>query len=255
LEKGEDAIKNEGLICSDTGWPLFYVRCGDNLKIEQGFSLFREVFEEVVAEETAKSHLRPTIVHPLTRKSPGTNVGLFYPKIDIVFDSKIDFLEIIFIPKGGGSEIFASFFKMLFAADGLEGVKKFILDSFIASCYSGGPCPPNIIGIGIGGTSDECMKIAKEAAILRPIGDRHPDPEIASLEIELLEKIKGLGYGAMGFLGKTGALDLHIECALVHSGGLPVAYVGQCIVARRNKVRITPAGEIVYSNGGGWIYR
>ena len=255
LEKGENALKTKGLICSDTGWPLFYVRCGDNLRIERGFTLFREVFEEVVADETSKSHLRATIVHPLSRKNPGTNVGLFYPKIDISFDPKIDFLEIVFVPKGGGSEIFGSYFKMLFAADGIEGIKQFVFESFLASSYSGGPCPPNIIGVGIGGTSDECMKIAKEAAILRPIGDRNPDPEVAALEIELLEKIKGLGYGAMGFPGKTGALDLHIECALVHTGGLPVAYVGQCIMARRNGVKIMPDGNIAYSNRGGWIYR
>jgi len=255
VEKSEDAIKKKGLICSDTGWPLFYVRCGDNLKIERGFSLFKEVFEEVIIDETSKSHLRPTIVHPISRKNPGTNVGLFYPKVDIAFDPKIDFLEILFVPKGGGSEIFGSFFKMLFAADGVEGIKRFVLESFVTSCYSGGTCPPNVIGVGVGGTSDECMKIAKDAALLRPIGDRNPDPEIASLEVELLGKIKSLGYGAMGFPGRAGALDLHIECALVHTGGLPVAYVGQCVVARRTGVKITADGEIIYNNRGGWIYR
>ncbi len=255
LEKGEYASENRGLICSDTGWPLFYVRCGDNLKIEGGFSLFKEVFREVIADETAKSHLRPTIVHPLSRKNPGTNVGLFYPKLDLTFDSQIDFLEIMFVPKGGGSELFGCFFKMLVAADGLEGIKQFVIESYMTSCYSGATCPPNIIGVGIGGTGDECMKIAKEAAILRPIGDRNPDPEIASLEIQLLNEIKGLGYGAMGFPGLTGALDLHIECALVHTGGLPVAFNAQCIVGRRNSVKITPDGEITYSNRGGWIYR
>ena len=255
VEKGEYASKNRGLICSDTGWPLFYVRCGDNLKIERGFSLFKEVFQEVIRDETSKSHLRATIVHPISRKNPGTNVGLFYPKVDITFDPKIDFLEILFVPKGGGSEIFGSYFKMLFAADGVEGVKQFVLESYMASCYSGATCPPNIIGVGVGGTGDECMKIAKEAAVLRPIGDRNPDPEIASLEVELLEKIRGLGYGAMGFPGLTGALDLHMECALVHTGGLPVAFNAQCIIGRRNGVKITPDGEIIYSNGGGWIYR
>jgi len=126
-EKGEYAAKNRGFICSDTGWPLFYVRCGDNLRIERGFSMFKEVFEEVIRDETSRCHLRPTIVHPISRRNPGTNVGLFYPKVDITFDSRIDFLEILFVPKGGGSEIFGSHFKMLFAADGVEGIKQFVL--------------------------------------------------------------------------------------------------------------------------------
>jgi len=255
FEKGEYASKNRGFICSDTGWPLFYVRCGDNVKIERGFSLLKEVFRDVIKDETLKSRLRPTIVHPISRKNPGTNVGLFYPKVEISFDPEIDFFEIVFVPKGGGSEIFGCFFKMLVAADGVAGIKQFVLESFLASCYSGATCPPNIIGVGIGGTGDQCMRIAKEAAILRPIGDRNPDPEIAALELELLEKIKHTGYGAMGFPGVTGALDLHVECALVHTGGLPVAYNAQCVVGRRTGVKITADGETIYHSGGGWIYR
>ena len=144
---------------------------------------------------------------------------------------------------------------MLVAADGLEGVKKFVFDSYLAACYSGATCSPNIIGVGIGGTGDQCMRIAKEASMLRPIGDRHPDPEVAALELELLEKIKNAGYGAMGFPGRTGALDLHIECALVHGGGLPVAFNAQCIIGRRYGVKILPSGETIYSDRAGWIYR
>ena len=86
LEMEEYASTHKGLICSDTGWPLFYVRCGDNAQPEKGFSMFERVFKQVIADETAKSHLRPTIVHPISRKNPGTNVGLFYPKVEITFD-------------------------------------------------------------------------------------------------------------------------------------------------------------------------
>ena len=255
LEKGAYASKNKGLICSDTGWPLFYVRCGDNVKIEGGFSTLKEIFKTVIRQETENANLRPTMVHPVSRKNPGTNVGLYYPKLELSFDSKIDFFEMVFVPKGGGSEIFGSFFKMLVAADGLKGVKQFIFDSFLASNFSGATCSPNIIGVGIGGSGDQCMKIAKEAAILRPIGDRNPDPEIAALEIELLNKLKKVGYGAMGFPGTTGALDVHVECALVHTGGLPVAYNAQCIIGRRSGVKVTPTGKIVYNDMAGWIYR
>jgi len=255
LEKGAYASKNRGLICSDTGWPLFYVRCGDNVAIEGGFSTLKKVFETVIREETENANLRPTMVHPVSRKNPGTNVGLYYPKLELTFDAGIDFFEMVFVPKGGGSEIFGSFFKMLVAADGLEGIKQFVYESFLASNFSGATCSPNIIGVGIGGSGDQCMKIAKEAAMLRPIGDRHPDPEIAALEIEMLNKLKRAGYGAMGFPGTTGALDVHVECALVHTGGLPVAYNAQCIIGRRCGVRIMASGEIVYAGTAGWIYR
>ncbi len=255
LEKGEYASRNQGLICSDTGWPLFYVRCGDNVKIESGFSTLKEIFKDVIRAETENSNLRPTMVHPISRKNPGTNVGLFYPKLELIFDSRIDFFEMVFVPKGGGSEIFGSFFKMLVAADGLEGIRQFVVDSYLASNYSGATCSPNIIGIGIGGSGDQCMKIAKDAAILRPIGDRHPDPDIAALEVDFLNKLKRVGYGAMGFPGSAGALDVHIECALVHTGGLPVAYNAQCIIGRRRGVKIMPTGEIIYNDRAGWIYR
>ncbi len=255
LEKEEYASANKGLICSDTGWPLFYVRCGDNVQPEKGFSMFHRVFRQVIADETAKSHLRPTIVHPISRKNPGTNVGLFYPKVELTFDPDIDFVEILFVPKGGGSEIFGNFFKMLVAADGLPAIKQFVYDSFVASCYSGATCPPNIVGIGIGGTAEDCMRIAKEAAVLRPIGDRNPDPDVAALEEEFLAGMKEKGFGAMGFPGQAGVLDVHIECALVHTGGLPVAYSAQCIIGRRKKARITLDGEVKYDDGGGWMIR
>jgi L(+)-tartrate dehydratase alpha subunit len=209
----------------------------------------------LIADETAKSHLRPTIVHPISGKNPGTNVGLFYPKVEITFDPDIDFVEILFLPKGSGSEIFGNFFKMLVAADGLPAIKEFVFDSFMASCYSGATCPPNIVGIGIGGTAEDCMRIAKEAAVLRPIGDRNPDPEIAALEEEFLAGMKEKGFGAMGFPGLAGVLDVHIECALVHTGGLPVAYSAQCIIGRRKKAHITSNGEVKYDNGGGWMIR
>jgi tartrate/fumarate subfamily iron-sulfur-dependent hydro-lyase alpha chain len=195
------------------------------------------------------------MVHPLTRENRGDNVGYYFPHVDIRFDPSIDFLEITSVPKGGGSEMFGTFYKMLLAADGKAGIIQFIVDCFLESTYGGQTCAPNIVGVGIGGTADVCMKIAKEAAVLRPIGSRHPDPEIAELEEELLEQLNALGVGPMGMGGRMGAFDVHIECAMTHSGALPVAYVGQCAIARRACVRLESDGRITYPSLTEWSYR
>lgn len=127
--------------------------------------------------ETAKLHLETIIGNcELAEKEgrlicPDTGSPLFYvPKVEVRFDPRIDFLDVIAIPKGGGSEIFGTFYRMMFPADGKKGIMKFILDCIKESTYAGKTCPPNVIGIGIGGTADICMKIPKEAAVLPPFG-------------------------------------------------------------------------------------
>ena len=130
-----------------------------------------------------------------------------------------------------------------------------ILDCIKSSMYAGKTCPPNIIGIGIGGTADTCMKIAKQAAVLRPIGSRHPDTDIAELEQELVDLINSFGIGPMGMGGRSGVLDVHIEYSAAHAAGLPVAYNAQCWLGRRKVARIGPDGKITYSDFPEWEYR
>lgn len=243
------------LLCTDTGYPLFYIRMGNNVKVQGGFSTLYEVAREVIEKATANGQLRPNMVHPITRKNPGTNTGFFIPDVEIRFDSEIDFMEMVFVPKGGGGEIFGTFYRMMVPADGMKGSMKFILDCIKGSTYAGKTCPPNIIGIGIGGTADICMKIAKEAAILRPIGSRHPDKEISSLEEELVEIIKVSGIGPMGMGGWSGVLDVHIEYAACHAAGLPVAFNAQCCLSRRKVARITLDNQISYCDFSDWNYR
>jgi tartrate/fumarate subfamily iron-sulfur-dependent hydro-lyase alpha chain len=256
IVKNCELSEKEGrLICPDTGSPLFYVRVGDNVRIEGGFSALYEVSKEVIKKATENGRLRPNMVHPITRVNTGTNVGYYLPKVEIRFDPKIDFLDIIAIPKGGGSEIFGTFYKMMFPADGKKGIIKFILDCIKESTYAGKTCPPNVIGIGIGGTADICMKIAKEAAVLRPIGSRHPDKEIASLEEELVQLVKDSGIGPMGMGGGSGILDVHIEYAVTHTAGLPVGFNAQCSLSRRKVARFTLSNEIIYSDFPEWNYR
>jgi tartrate/fumarate subfamily iron-sulfur-dependent hydro-lyase alpha chain len=225
------------LACPDTGYPLYYIRVGDNVEVEGGFSTIEKLTREAVALVTADNKLRKTMVHPLTRFNPGTNVLQFLPKVEMQFDSGIDYIEITAVPKGGGSEIFGTFYRMMIPMD------------------AGKTCPPNIVGVCIGGTADLCMKLAKEACVLRPIGDRHPDGEIATMEDELLHDINAMGLGSMGFGGKCSALDVHIEYAASHTAALPVAFNSQCSICRRATVRVFNDNRIEWKSSPDWFGR
>jgi len=242
-------------ICSDTGFPLYYVRLGDNVRVEGGFSILYEESKKAVTQLTMENILRPNMAHPLTYRNTGNNVGYYIPPVEMRFDSDIDYMEVIAVPKGGGSEIFGTFYRMMYPADGRKGILKFILDCIKNSTYAGKACPPNIIGIGIGGTSDICMKIAKEAALLRPIGVRHPEENIAELETELIGLIYSSGIGPMGMGGRSGILDVHIEYAVTHTSALPVAFNAQCSVTRRKVATTAADGKITYSDLPKWEYR
>jgi len=232
-------------LCQDTGIPLFFVKLGrcDNISlvdIERGI-------RAGVKEATETIPLRPNVVDPITRKGEG-NTGKGIPHVNYeVADTEIEGLEITAFPKGGGSEN-VSVFKMLTPVQGrgheLEReLKQFVLDAVLNA--RGKPCPPTIIGIGIGGSADMAMWLAK-AALLRPVGSRHHDAEIARIERELLDAVNSLGVGPMGLGGKTTALDLHIKTADTHITSLPVAINFQCWSARKASARIYPDGTVDY---------
>ena len=125
--------------------------------------------------------------------------------------------------------------------------RSFILDSICNSCYAGKVCPPAIVGIGIGGTADICMQIAKEAAVLSPLGIHHSDPQIARMETELFTAIRQLGIGPMGSRGINAVLSLHIRTAATHTAALPVAINAQCSIGRRWKATISGQSKISYT--------
>ena len=243
------------LLCSDTGAPVYYVRIGENVRIERGFSNLYEQAKKAINDATMKGILRPNMVHPITRKNTGRNLGPYTPSVKIRFDPNIDYMDIVAVPISGGSETSGTFYRMMSPVDGKKGIMRFILDCIESSTYAGKTCPPNIIGIGIGGTADQCMKIAKEAAVLRPIGSRHPDMEIADMEQELVGLVNSLGIGPLGMGGSSGVLDIHIEYAATHTAGLPIAFNAQCWLSRRKIGRIKPGGEITYSDFAEWGYR
>lgn len=247
LQNADMSEKGNGLICADTGFPMFFIHAGPKTELEGGFNVLRTCAEEAVRLATAECFLRPTMVHPLTRANPGNNIGPGMPKIDLSFDLPSDCLEIIATPKGGGSEIFGTFFRMMFPADGLAGIKKFVIDCIKNACYAGKVCPPAIIGIGIGGTADVCMNMAKKAALLRLIGKHHSDPEVAALEKELYDAARLLGIGPMGSCGVNAVMAVNIDISVTHTAALPVAFNAQCLVGRRWRALVAADGNIQYT--------
>jgi len=238
LKNIELARETEKPMCQDTGIHIFFVRIGSKMKIDLG--IIEGAIKEGVAEATKEIPLRPNVVHPLTRKNPGTNIGENMPHIYYEVLPGKDYMEITVFPKGAGSENMTTF-RMLVPAQGKKGIKKFIMEWIAEKAKNA--CPPGVVGVGIGGTSDVAMNIAKEA-LLRPIGSRNSDAEISALEDELLKAINSLGIGPMGLGGKTTMLDVHIEYAYTHTACLPVAINLQCWAGRQATGRIYQDGKV-----------
>lgn len=247
LQNADMSEKGNGLVCADTGFPMFFVHVGNQAVIEGGCGVLQKCAEIAVAKATAECFLRPTMVHPLSRKNPGDNIGSGMPKMEIFFDRDGDGIEIIAAPKGGGSEIFGTFYRMLFPADGEAGIKKFVIECIKDACYAGKVCPPAIIGVGIGGTADLCMSMAKKAALLRPIGIHHKEPEVCRLEKELYDSARKLGIGPMGSRGINAVLAINLDVAHTHTAALPVAVNAQCLVGRRWVAIIDGNGNVDYT--------
>ena len=223
-------------ICQDTGTPTFFVRFGT------GFPHLAELaaaIPEAVRLATREVPLRPNTVHPFTGENPGDNTGRGIPHVTWL-PVEGDGAEIFLLPKGGGSENCCAL-KMLPPGVGLKGVKEAVVEHVVAC--GGKPCPPTIVGVGIGGGADLSLKLGK-LALLRPVGERHPEPEVAALEEELEELINTSGVGPMGLGGKTTVLAVHVEYAHRHPASLPVGIAVQCWADRRARVVISPSGEI-----------
>ncbi len=219
-------------ICQDTGTPTFFVRFGlDFPHLNQLFS----AIPEAVRLATNQVPLRPNTVHPFTGKNPGDNTGRHVPVITWE-PGPGDSVEVHVLPKGGGSEN-CSTLKMLAPGVGLRGIKEVVVEHVVAA--GGLPCPPTLVGVGIGGGADLAMKLGK-SALLRPLGQRHPEPEVAALEGELEELINASGVGPMGLGGRTTVLAVHVEYAHRHPASLPVGIVVQCWAHRRATVHIGP---------------
>jgi tartrate/fumarate subfamily iron-sulfur-dependent hydro-lyase alpha chain len=226
------------IVCQDTGIPIYWVDIGGKLRLD-GARLSQAIVRGT--ERATREHpLRSSIVSPLTRQNRQTSTGERIPIIHYDFVPDSDVLSIMFMPKGSGSENM-SFMKMLVPADGVAGVKRFVLEQVIGAGAK--PCPPTIVGVGIGGSSDLCMTLAKKAT-MRPLGSRNPDPELAPLEDELLTAINQTGIGPQGLGGDTTALAVHIESAWTHITCNPVAVNLQCWRAERRRATLWPDGKV-----------
>ena len=229
IENNKIAEEKQVPLCQDTGVPIVFLKIGKNINSSEIMKIV-EGIKEGVKKATKEIPLRPNVVHPLTRENFKTNVGLNAPFINIEFDENLDReIEIMAFPKGAGSENMSAL-KMLKPSEGIEGIKKFVLETIADA--GGKPCPPIVVGVGIGGTADIALKLAKKA-LLRDIGERHKDKQVAELEKELLEKINSLGIGAMGLGGDITALDVFIEIAGCHTASLPVGICIQCWADRK----------------------
>jgi fumarate hydratase subunit alpha/L(+)-tartrate dehydratase alpha subunit len=231
-----DGEKN--LVCQDTGIAVYHVRVGEHFPLHP--VRIYEGLREGTERATVEHPLRSNAVHAITRESSGANVGYRLPIVHWEFIEGWDGLDVKCVPKGSGSENM-SFLKMCVPADGVQGIKRFVLESIVGA--GGKPCPPGIVGVGIGGSADYAMYLAKEA-IMRPIGTRNIDPLVAQLETELFELLNETGIGPMGLGGDVTVLQCHIEHADTHMTLNPVAVNYQCWAARRASAHISAAGEV-----------
>ena len=226
------------MVCQDTGIPIYWVDLGSKLRLD-GAKLNAAIVRGT--ERATREHpLRSSIVSPLTRENRQTSTGEGIPIIHYHFVPDSDELDILFMPKGSGSENM-SFMKMLVPADGVNGIKRFVLEQVVGAGAK--PCPPTIVGVGIGGSSDLCMTLAKRATT-RQLGTPNPDPQLAALEAELCEAINQTGIGPQGLGGDTTALGVHIESAWTHITCNPVAVNLQCWRAERRRAKISAEGKV-----------
>ena len=228
IENAKIAKENSIPLCQDTGMAVFFVEIGQEVMVK-GETL-TDAINKGVSEGYTTGYLRKSVVSPLTRINTNDNT----PAIIHYEMVKGDKIKIQYAPKGFGSENMSKL-KMLKPSDGIEGVKNFIVET--VSEAGPNPCPPIVVGVGIGGTVDKCAQIAKKA-LFRNIGDHSEDDFIADLEREMIEKINELGIGPQGLGGNTTALAVNIETFPTHIAGLPVVVNINCHSARHKQVII-----------------
>jgi fumarate hydratase subunit alpha len=215
-------------LCQDCGLAVLFVELGQDVHVTGGD--LKSAINEGVRQGYKDGYLRKSACHPFARKNTGDNTPAII-HYDIVPGDKI---KITLAPKGGGSENMSRV-TMLTPAVGFEGVKEFVVNRL--SEAGSNPCPPTLVGIGIGGTFEWSAMLAKKA-LLREIGTRNPDPEIARMEKEILEAINKLGIGPMGYGGNTTSLDVFIEMEPCHIASLPLAVNINCHSARHKEAVI-----------------
>jgi L(+)-tartrate dehydratase alpha subunit len=250
LQNYQAAKEDRRAMCGDTGTPRWYVKMGNETQIEGGPVALEAALRRATANATNGVPLRPNRVHPLWRTDHNNNVGIGAPEIEYGYEPGGEWIDLITVHKGG---LFGTDYRMLFPSDGIQGIKRFFLDSLVAFGKRGLSCQPAIIGIGLGGCKDTCMVLGKRAACLRTVGDRNIDPRISMLELELTAAGNSIGMGAMGFAGKSMVIDTHIEVGYCHTGGMQMSVHAFCLSSRRAVARVFPDGRVEHRTDPDWF--
>jgi len=225
------AEDTNNLLCQDTGIPIYNIWLGRGVEVD-GMAL-KEAIRRGCERATREHPLRSSVVHPITRKNEHSSCGRGIPVINLDFSGE-DALVIEMVPKGSGSEN-NSWLRMAVPAEGVDAIKTFVVDCVLDA--GGKTCPPTIVGVGVGGTADLCVHLAKVAAT-RPLGSHCTDPEGAKLEAELGQAVNMLGVGPQGLGGDSTSFAVHVETAATHITMNPVAVNMQCHSARRARATL-----------------
>ena len=225
------AEDTNNLLCQDTGIPIYNVWIGRGVQVD-GMAL-KEAIRKGCERATREHPLRSSVVHPITRVNEHTSCGRGVPVINVDFSER-EALEIEMVPKGSGSEN-NSWLRMAVPAEGVDAIKTFVVDCVLEA--GGKTCPPTIVGVGVGGTADLCLHLAKVAGT-RPLGSRCADPEGAKLEQALTDAVNLLGVGPQGLGGDSTSFAVHVETAATHITMNPVAVNMQCHSARRARATL-----------------
>jgi len=215
-------------ICQDTGFAVVFVELGQDVHLVGGN--LNEAIHEGVRQGYQDGYLRKSLCHPFTRKNTGDNTPAII-HTEVVPGEKV---KITVAPKGGGSENMSRVV-MLTPSDGIEGIKRFVVQRVKES--GSNPCPPTIVGVGIGGTFEQAALLAKKS-LLRTLGSSNPDPDLDKLESETLTEINQLGIGPQGLGGRTTSLAVHILMMPCHIASFPLAVNIQCHAQRHKEVTI-----------------
>lgn len=250
LDNYKAAKEDRRAMCGDTGTPRWYVKFGNEARIEGGPVGLEAALRRATAKATHDVPLRPNRVHPLWRTDHDNNVGINAPEIDYAFHPEGDWVDLITVHKGG---LFGTDYRMLFPGDGIDGIKRFFLDTCIAFGKRGLACQPAIVGVGLGGSKDAAMVLGKQAACLRTVGSKHSDPKVAALEEELRVLGNSIGMGAMGFMGSSMVVDCNIEVGYCHTGGMPMSVHMFCLSSRRAVARVHGDGRVEYRTDPEWF--
>jgi fumarate hydratase subunit alpha len=243
ISNAELATTENKPVCQSPGYPVVYATLGGDVKLEAGIQI---VFQKALIEATKSGYLRPSMVHPITRKNSGDNSGIGVPDVEIEYAPEADYADFIVSFKGCGAEL-PDVLKVLTPAQiGKKGVgvKRLLLESVVNA--GGIPCPPVAIGIGIGGQIHYAAKLSRKAVSVRKWTDVNPNRELATIGKELLESVNSLGIGPAGIGGDTTALTVKVEMVSTHTAICPVAINFHCWTARRSGVRIYPDGSVIF---------